>query len=127
MVEPARKLAQDGYILSYRLANLFKNYSDNLEKYEDSKKIFLNNGKFYEEGDLFRQPDLAQTLGRMQKFGAKEFYTGKTAELIAADMRAHNGLMTLEDLKNYQPKERTPLRGSYRGYEIISMPPPSSG
>ena len=63
----------------------------------------------------------------MQKDGAKEFYTGKTAELIAADMKAHNGLITLEDLKNYLPKEREPLRGKYRGYEIISMPPPSSG
>ena len=127
LIEPARKLAQDGYILSYRLANLLKNYSDDLEQYEDSKKIFLNNGKFYEEGEIFRQPELAQTLGRMQKFGAKEFYTGKTAQLIAADMKANNGLITLEDLKNYVPKERTPLRGNYRGFEIISMPPPSSG
>jgi len=127
LVEPARRLAQDGYVLSFRLANLFKNYKNNLEKYEDSKKIFLNNGKFYEEGDVFRQPELALTLTRMQKQGAKEFYTGETARLIAADMRANNGLITLEDLKNYQPKERTPLRGSYRGHEIISMPPPSSG
>jgi gamma-glutamyltranspeptidase/glutathione hydrolase len=63
----------------------------------------------------------------MQKFGAKEFYTGETAKLIAADMKQNNGLITLEDLKNYQPKERRPLRGNYRGYEIISMPPPSSG
>ena len=127
LVEPARKLAQDGYVLSYRLANLFKTYSDNLEKYEDSKKIFLNNGKFYEEGDILRQPELAQTLARMQRFGAKEFYTGKTAQLIAADMKANNGLITMEDLKNYQPKERVPVRGNYRGHEIISMSPPSSG
>ncbi|CAN5300386.1 gamma-glutamyltransferase [soil metagenome] len=127
LVEPARKLAQDGYVLSYRLANLFKSYSKNLEKYEDSKRIFLNDGKFYDEGDVFKQPDLAQTLSRIQTDGAKGFYEGKTAQLIAADMKAHNGLMTLEDLRNYQPKERTPLRGSYRGYEIISMPPPSSG
>jgi gamma-glutamyltranspeptidase / glutathione hydrolase len=127
LVEPARKIAQDGYVLSYRLANLFKAYKNNLEKYEDSRKIFLNGGKFYEEGDLFRQPELAQTLARMQKDGAREFYTGKTAQMIAADMRANNGLMTLEDLKNYQAKEREPLRGSYRGHEIISMPPPSSG
>ena len=127
LVEPARKLAADGYVLSHRLANLFKAYKNDLEKYEDSKKIFLNNGKFYEEGDVLRQPELAQTLARMQKYGAKEFYTGETARLIAEDMKRHNGLMTLEDLKNYQPKERTPLRGSYRGHEIITMPPPSSG
>ncbi|HSK73821.1 MAG TPA: gamma-glutamyltransferase [Pyrinomonadaceae bacterium] len=127
LVEPSRRLAQDGYVLSYRLANLFKSYKENLEKYEDSKRIFLNNGKFYEEGDLFKQPELAQTLARMQKQGAREFYTGRTAQLIAEDMKRNNGLITLEDLKNYQAKERQPLRGSYRGHEIISMPPPSSG
>jgi gamma-glutamyltranspeptidase/glutathione hydrolase len=127
LVEPSRLLAQNGYVLSHRLAELFKTYQENLGKYEDSKKIFLNNGKLYEEGDLLRQPELAQTLGRMQKFGAKEFYTGKTAQLIAEDMKRHNGLITLDDLKNYVAKERTPLRGNYRGYEIISMPPPSSG
>jgi gamma-glutamyltranspeptidase / glutathione hydrolase len=127
LVEPARRLAADGYILSHRLANLFKNYQKDLEKYEDSKKIFLNNGKFYEEGDRLVQPELAATLARMQKGGAREFYTGETARLIAEDMRRNNGLMTLEDLKNYQPKERAPLRGSYRGHEIITMPPPSSG
>jgi gamma-glutamyltranspeptidase/glutathione hydrolase len=127
LVEPARLLAQNGYVLSYRLAELFKAYRKNLEKYEDSRKIFLNNGKFFEEGDILRQPELAQTLARMQKFGAKEFYTGQTAQLIAEDMKRHNGLITLDDLKNYQAKERTPLRGTYRGYEIISMPPPSSG
>jgi gamma-glutamyltranspeptidase / glutathione hydrolase len=127
LIEPARKLAQDGYVLSYRLANLFKKYADNLEQYEESKRVFLKGGNFYEEGEIFKQPDLAQTLARMQRFGAKEFYTGRTAQLIAADMKTHNGLMTLEDLKNYQAKERTPLRGNYRGYEIISMSPPSSG
>ena len=127
LVEPARKLAEDGYVLSYRLANLLKSYSKDLEKYEDSKRIFLNGGKFYDEGEIFKQPDLAQTLSRLQTNGAQGFYEGKTAQLIAADMKAHNGLITLEDLKNYQAKERAPLRGTYRGYEIISMPPPSSG
>jgi gamma-glutamyltranspeptidase/glutathione hydrolase len=127
LVEPARKIAQDGYVLSYRLAGLFEKYADNLEKYEDSKRIFLRGGNFYKEGEVFKQPDLAQTLARMQRFGAKEFYTGRTAQLIAADMKAHNGLMTLEDLKNYEAKERAPVRGNYRGYEVISMSPPSSG
>jgi gamma-glutamyltranspeptidase/glutathione hydrolase len=127
LVEPARKLAQDGYVLSYRLANLFKAYKDSLEKYPDSKRIFLNDGNFYEEGDVLKQPELARTLERIKKSGARGFYTGETARLIAEDMRANNGLITLEDLKNYQAKERTPLRGTYRGHEIISMPPPSSG
>ncbi|MDQ3180045.1 MAG: gamma-glutamyltransferase, partial [Acidobacteriota bacterium] len=127
LVAPAQKLASDGYVLSYRLANLFKTYQKNLEHYEDSKKIFLNGGKFYAEGDVFKQPELAATLARIEKNGAKGFYEGETAKLIADDMKAHNGLITLEDLKNYQARERTPLRGTYRGYEIISMPPPSSG
>ena len=127
VVEPARLLAANGYKLSFRLAELFKSYQRNLSKYEESKRIFLNGGKFYGEGDVFRQPDLAQTLQRIETQGAKEFYTGRTAQLIAADMKSHNGLITLDDLRNYQPRERTPLRGSYRGYEIITMPPPSSG
>ena len=127
LVEPARKLADEGYLLSYRLANLFKAYKNNLAKYPDSNRIFLNNGKFFEEGDRLVQKDLASTLGRIQAQGAMEFYTGKTAQLIAADMKANNGLITLDDLKNYQAKERAPLRGTYRGHQIITMPPPSSG
>ena len=127
LVEPARKLAQDGYVLSYRLANLFKAYESSLSKYEDSKKIFLNGGKLFEEGDVLKQPDLAATLSRMQKTGVKDFYEGTTAKLIADDMKRNNGLIRLEDLKAYQVKERVPIRGNYRGYEIISMPPPSSG
>ena len=127
LIEPARRLAQDGYVLSYRLARLFKAYKGNLEKYEDSKKIFLNNGNYFKEGDILRQPELAQTLRRMQRFGAKEFYTGKTARLIDADMKRNNGLIRMQDLKNYVPKERIPVSGTYRGHKIISMPPPSSG
>jgi len=127
LVEPAKALAQNGYVLSYRLAQLFKAYKENLGKYEDSKRVFLRGGNFYEEGEVFRQPDLAATMARIQAGGAKEFYTGKTAKMIADDMKAHNGLITLEDLKNYKAKERTALKGNYRGYEVITMPPPSSG
>jgi gamma-glutamyltranspeptidase/glutathione hydrolase len=127
VVEPARLLAQNGYALSYRLANLFRGYRDNLSKYPESNRVFLRSGKFYNEGDLFIQPDLAQTLGRIERLGAQEFYTGKTARLIADDMKANGGLITLDDLKNYQAKERTPLTGTYRGYQIVTMPPPSSG
>ncbi|MFZ1702009.1 MAG: gamma-glutamyltransferase [Pyrinomonadaceae bacterium] len=127
LVRPARAVAQNGYVLSYRLAELFKAYRSSLSNYPDSNRIFLNNGKFYEEGDTLRQPDLAATLGRVERLGAREFYTGQTAKLIAADMKANGGLITLDDLNNYQAKERTPLRGTYRGHEIITMPPPSSG
>lgn len=127
LVRPARLIAQNGYVLSHRLAELFKTYKETLEDYEDSKRIFLNNGKFFEEGDILRQPELAATLTRIERQGARDFYTGQTARLIADDMKRHNGLITLDDLKNYVAKERTPLTGSYRGHKIISMPPPSSG
>ncbi|MGD9589466.1 MAG: gamma-glutamyltransferase [Pyrinomonadaceae bacterium] len=127
LVEPARRLAVDGFVLSYRLAALFYAYREQLAKYPDSNRIFLNNGKYLDEGDTLKQPELGATLARIQKQGATEFYTGETARLIAADMKANNGLITLEDLKNYVAKEREPLRGTYRGHEIITMPPPSSG
>ncbi len=127
LIRPARLLADNGYVLSHRLAELFKNYRSTLSQYPESNRIFLNNGNFFEEGDLFRQPDLGRTLARVEKEGARDFYSGVTAKMIADDMKANGGLITLEDLKNYQAKERTPIRGTYRGYEIISMPPPSSG
>ena len=127
LVRPARMLAQNGFELPYSYIRSIEAYKKDLSRYEDSKKIFLNNGKMFAEGDRLIQPELAQTLDRIERLGANEFYTGKTAELIAADMKAHNGLITLEDLKNYKAKERVPVRGTYRGYEIISMPPPSSG
>ncbi len=127
LVAPARKLAADGYVLSYRLAELFKSFKDDLGRFEESKRVFLNGGNYYEEGDLFKQPDLAGTLLRIEKQGAKGFYTGETAKLIADDMKRNDGLITLQDLKNYKAKERVPIKGNYRGHEIISMPPPSSG
>ncbi len=127
LVEPARLLAQNGYVLSFRLANLFRTYRANLSKYPESKRVFLNDGKFFSEGDVFKQPDLARTLGRISSGGAREFYNGETARLIAADMQANKGLITLKDLKDYKARERMPLHGTYRGYEIVTMPPPSSG
>jgi gamma-glutamyltranspeptidase / glutathione hydrolase len=127
LVEPARRLATNGFPLSYAYARSLRSDSDLLKQYEDSKRIFLNEGKFFSEGDLLQQKDLAATLARLQKNGPSEFYEGQTARLIADDMKRHGGLITLADLHNYVAKEREPLRATYRGYEIISMPPPSSG
>ncbi len=127
LIEPARKLAAQGFTLSLRVAGTFRDHEKKLSAYEDSRRIFLNGGSPFKEGDTLRQPELAATLARLQRFGAREFYEGQTARLIADDMRRHNGLITLEDLKGYRPKEREPLRQTYRGYEILSMPPPSSG
>jgi gamma-glutamyltranspeptidase/glutathione hydrolase len=127
LTEPARRLAADGFPLSYSYAASLRGNSDLLAPYEDSKRIFLNRGNFFKEGDLLRQPELAATFARLQKNGPNEFYEGESARLIAADMQQHNGLITLADLHNYVAKEREPLRSTYRGHEIISMPPPSSG
>jgi gamma-glutamyltranspeptidase / glutathione hydrolase len=127
LIEPARRLAADGFPLSYSYAQDLRESEELLGRYEDSRRIFLNNGKFYAEGERLRQPELAATFARMQKGGAREFYEGETARLIVEDMKRHNGLMTLEDLRGYVAKEREPLRGTYRGYEVVTMPPPSSG
>ena len=127
LVGPARLLAQNGFVLSHRLAELFKTYRSNLSQFDESRRIFLNNGKFYQEGDRLRQSDLARTLSRIERLGAKEFYTGETARMITEDMKSNGGLITLDDLKNYKAVEREPVTGTYRGHRIISMPPPSSG
>jgi gamma-glutamyltranspeptidase/glutathione hydrolase len=126
LIEPARRLAQKGFKVNQALAHSLRT-SDKLGLYEDSRRIFLDNGKFYDEGDVFIQNELAATLARLQQKGPREFYEGRTARLIASDMKAHGGLMTLADLRGYSVKERVPLRGTYRGHQIISMPPPSSG
>jgi len=127
LIEPARRLAANGFTVTYTLSRSLRTSREDLSKYPETKRIYLNNGKLYNEGDLFVQPDLAATFARLQQGGPNEFYRGRTARLIAADMKQHNGLLTLDDLRGYVAKERQPLRGNYRGYEVISMPPPSSG
>jgi gamma-glutamyltranspeptidase / glutathione hydrolase len=127
LVEPARRLAAEGFPLPYNLARSLKGNAKEFAPYAESKKVYNNDGRFFEEGEVWRQPELAATFARMQRLGAREFYEGRTARLIADDMRAHGGLITLEDMKAYVAKEREPLRATYRGFEVISMPPPSSG
>ena len=127
LLEPARGLAANGFRVTYALARSLRGNNDYLSQYAETKRIYLNDGKFYNEGELFRQPDLAATFSRLQKGGPNEFYQGETARLIVADMKRNNGLMTMADLRGYVAKQREPLRGNYRGYEVISMPPPSSG
>ena len=112
LIEPARKLAADGFPLTHALNRGFSSEQKLLNSYEDSRRIFLNNGKLYNDGDTLRQTELAQTFARLQRNGAREFYEGETARLIVADMKRHNGLMTLEDLKNYVAQERVPLRAT---------------
>jgi gamma-glutamyltranspeptidase/glutathione hydrolase len=127
LVEPARRLATEGFTVTHSLAGSLRGNDDYLSQYPETTRIYLNGGKFYQEGDLFKQPDLGATFARLQKVGPNEFYEGETARLIVADMKRNNGLMTLADLRGYVAKERQPVRGNYRGHEVISMPPPSSG
>jgi gamma-glutamyltranspeptidase/glutathione hydrolase len=127
LIEPARKLAANGFTVTHSLSRSLRSSEEYLSQYSETKRIYLNGGRFYKEGDVFKQPELAATFERLQRGGPNEFYEGQTARLIASEMKEHNGLMTLEDLHGYVAKERAALRGNYRGYEIISMPPPSSG
>lgn len=130
VAEPARRLATDGFPVWYMLERSLKAGQDELSRYPETRRIFLRDGKPYETGEIFRQPELAATLARLIKSGPREFYEGKTAQLIEASMkRALNGQqwITVQDLKNYRVVEREPLRTTYRGYEVITMPPPSSG
>ncbi|MDQ3803682.1 MAG: gamma-glutamyltransferase [Acidobacteriota bacterium] len=127
LVEPARRLAAEGFAVPHSLARSLRGNSAGLGLYPETRRIYLGGGRFLEEGETWRQPELAATFARLQRFGPREFYEGRTARLIAEDMRRNKGLITLEDLKNYVAKEREPLRTTYRGFEVISMPPPSSG
>ena len=124
--EPARRLAADGHTVSQTAAASLKR-ATNLAAFPESKKIFQNDGAFWKTGDLFKQADLAATLARLQKNGPREFYEGETAQKIAAAQAAHGGTITLADLKGYRAVVRAPLRGTYRGHDIVTMPPPSSG
>lgn len=126
LVEPARRLAADGFTVSKVFADSLRR-EKKLAQYEETNRIFLNGGRFLTEGETFRQPELAATLARLQRGGPREFYEGRTAQLIVEDMKRHQGLITLQDLRGYAAKERAPLRGTYRGYPVITMPPPSSG
>ncbi len=129
LLKPAVDLASKGFPVSYGLATSLqsKNNSEKLSQFPESKRIFLKGGAYYQMGDVFRQPELAATLKRIRDKGAKDFYEGETARLLAADQQAHGGTITLADLKNYQVIERPTLKGKYRGYDVITAPPPSSG
>lgn len=127
VVEPARKLAADGFTIGYHVARSLRGSEKLLKRFPDSNRIFLRDGRFFDEGENFAQPELGETLARLKEKGPREFYEGRTAQLIAEDMKGNGGLITEKDLKEYEPTIRKPLVGNYRGYEIVTMPPPSSG
>ncbi len=127
VMKPAIDLAEKGFHLHYRLSEDLERMIPEFSMYRSSKKAFTKNGKPYKEGDLFRQRDLAQTLRRIRDKGRDGFYKGETAKLIVAEMKRGGGLISLKDLDNYGSVIRDPVRGTYRGYEIISMGPSSGG
>ena len=142
LLAPACKLAGDGFPVSYTFSQSLKSAGRTRASAPDgsvltaggilthdpeSKRIFLRGGNHYEPGQVFRQPELAATLQRIQKSGAAEFYEGETAKRFAREMAAHGGLITYEDLKSYRAVERQPLEGTYQDYTIITAPPPSTG
>ena len=124
-MSPAIRLAREGFALQWRGSRDLREDS-HLADYPESRRIFQRNGNFYKQYEIFRQPDLARTLERIAK-NPDDFYRGAMAHELAAAIQKGGGLVSAEDLAHYQVKEREPLRGTYRGYEVISAPPPSSG
>ncbi|MBM3786258.1 MAG: gamma-glutamyltransferase [Acidobacteria bacterium] len=127
VVAPSVKLAREGFDVSWGLAQGLR-AAKNLAQFPESKRIFQNGGRYFEPGDKLVQPELAKVLERIRRHGAKDFYEGETARLLAAEMAKNGGEITLEDLKQYEAAERKPLESAFRGgYTIITAPPPSSG
>ena len=127
VIQPAIDLAKDGFKLNYMTAESFKEYLPKFKKYPASFKIFSKNGQPYKEGDIFKQTDLAHTLELIRDKGTDGFYKGSIAKLLVKKVQALGGYFTQADLEKYSAVERKPIIGNYRGYEIVSMPPPSSG
>ncbi len=131
VMAPAIHLAEYGFPVSEKLARQLEDHRQYLQQFSVSRRIFLNDGKMFHVGDTFRQPELAATLKRIAKNGAAEFYRGETARLIVNDMKRMGGLITLEDLAQYQPKMRQALQANYEleghKWDVITSPPPSSG
>lgn len=127
LAAPAIRLAREGFEVDHFLAASLAAHRDLLGLFPSTRRVFFREGRPLRAGERLVQPHLAGTLERFAKQGVRGFYEGRTAELIAAQMRRDGGLITIEDLARYRPREREVLRGTYRGYEILAMPPPSSG
>jgi gamma-glutamyltranspeptidase/glutathione hydrolase len=127
LLAPSVRLAEEGFVVDRGLAQSMRQHQADLARDAEAARIFLKDGQALREGDRLVQADLAATLRRIADHGAAGFYQGRTAELIDRDMAAHGGIMTARDLADYQVRWREPVRFSYRGRHVISMPPPSSG
>lgn len=127
LVGPAVRLADPGLTLSEPVAASLRDPKNTLHQDPESTRIFLRGGNPYKAGEVLRQPELAGVLRRIADSGARGFYSGETAHRLAEEMKAHGGLITEADLKAYKVMERPPVNGKYRGYDIVSAPPPSAG
>lgn len=127
VLEPAIRLARDGISVTYDLAEDLARSQRLKNNPASLRKFYKADGSNYEVGELFKQPDLAWTLAEIAEHGVDAFYKGSVAEKIVADMEAHNGLITMEDLASYKVVEREPVMGTFRGYDIAAVPAPSSG
>ena len=126
LVQPAIDLAEKGFVITEKEANSLNKISDELNEFNTMPSVFQKRDK-WQQGDTLIQADLATTLKRIRDKGAKGFYEGRTAKLIVDEMKRGEGIISLEDLKNYKAKWRTPHTFNYKGYTIVGMPMPSSG
>lgn len=126
IIQPAIDLAEKGFAITEQEANLLNSHKANFQKYNQASIVFVKDTP-WKAGDLLVQKELAETLKLIQKLGAKGFYEGKTAQLLVSEMKRGNGIITVEDLKNYKVAERKALEFGYKGSQIVSMPLPSSG
>jgi gamma-glutamyltranspeptidase/glutathione hydrolase len=128
---PAIALAEQGFPVSEKLARSLRAERPRLQRFSETRRVFLRDGALYQPGEIFRQPELAETLRRISHGGAAEFYRGETAQRLIEEVRRMGGLLTAEDLADYAPKFREPLRGKLQArgseWEVITAPPPSSG
>jgi len=128
VIKPAIKLAKDGILVTSDLSNSLAGLKSRITQWPSSAEVFYHaDGSNYQVNELFKQPELAQSLSLIAEKGSKGFYQGETAEKIVSAVQNAGGVMSLNDLANYKVIERQPVRGQYRGYEVVSMPPPSSG
>ena len=128
VIDPAITLAEDGFVVPHDLSSVLSNYRNRLTANAATARAYYKRNKVpYGAGEIIKLPDLAWSLKELKKQGPAAFYKGKIAEKIVAEMERNGGLITSEDLANYKVKERAPVKGTYKGYEIVSMPPSSSG
>lgn len=127
LIEPAIRLAGEGFPVSDALSRSLKAHRELLSRFQESRRIFLRDHRLYNEGEKFRQPELARTLRLIAREGPKAFYEGEIAKMIVDQMKKNGGNITRDDLRNYEAKVRPPIRGTYRGYQVVSIGPPSSG